>query len=79
MPVSENLCPRVFYTMNIISYNMELIRGRSGGGGIYLLFYLFIYLFIHLFLFYFAFVVFLFLIYLYINTFTKDILKKSLI
>ena len=25
MSVSENLCPRVFYTMNIISYNMELI------------------------------------------------------
>ena len=44
----------------------------SEGGGI-------IYLFIYLFSFYFAFVVFLFLIYLYINTFTKDILKKSLI
>ena len=54
-------------------------KGEERGGGIYLLFYLFIYLFIHLFLFYFAFVVFLFLIYLYINTFTKDILKKSLI
>ena len=73
--MSQSILHNEYYKLQYGAHKGE----EQGGGGIYLLFYLFIYLFIHLFLFYFAFVVFLFLIYLYINTFTKDILKKSLI